>query len=99
MLDLPTHLEPVELTAGAALPPTYTYQHQRTLVRATQKYSYPSPSPSPSPDAGPNPEQVLATQKYSYPVGAGLLTLMPLVDAAPTAPVIEKWATTLGESY
>jgi hypothetical protein len=41
---------------------------------------------------------VLATQKYSYPVGAGLLTLMPLVDAAPTAPVIEKWATTLGES-
>jgi len=42
--------------------------------------------------------KVLSTQNYSYPVGAGLLTLMPIVDASPTAPLIEKWSTSLGVS-
>jgi len=31
-------------------------------------------------------------QKYSYPFGAGLLTLMPLVGAPPSAEVIGRWA-------
>lgn len=42
--------------------------------------------------------KVLEGQKYSYPVGAGLLTLMPLVDAPPNAEVIKRWSTALGVS-
>lgn len=44
--------------------------------------------------------KALAGQKYSYPIGAGLLTLMPVVDggATPTAPRIERWATAFGVS-
>jgi hypothetical protein len=44
--------------------------------------------------------KALAGQKYSYPIGAGLLTLMPVVEggATPTAPMIERWATALGVS-
>lgn len=36
--------------------------------------------------------------KYSYPFGAGLLTLMPLVNAPPTPEVIDRWCSALGMS-
>lgn len=54
--------------------------------------------------AGKTEDELLATpdfveiaqgHKYSYPFGAGLLTLMPLVDAAPTPEVIDRWCGTL----
>lgn len=47
-------------------------------------------------------EQILATAdlksgvKYSYPLGAGLLTLMPLVGSPPSTDVIDRWCEALG---